>query len=54
MAGLQDIFDEFLGYGITSVYNSLTSSKAIQAYRAAVRCWRPRRRPYPSPSPPAA
>ena len=33
MAGLQEVFDEFLGYGITSVYNSLTSSKAIQAYQ---------------------
>jgi protein-S-isoprenylcysteine O-methyltransferase Ste14 len=26
----------------------------FQAYRAAVRCWRPRRRPYRPPSPPAA
>jgi predicted amidohydrolase YtcJ len=32
MAGLREVFDEFLGYGITSVYNSLTSSKAIQAF----------------------
>jgi predicted amidohydrolase YtcJ len=33
MAGLQAVFDEFLGFGITSVYNSLTTSKAIQAYQ---------------------
>jgi predicted amidohydrolase YtcJ len=33
VTGLQEVFDEFLGYGITSVYNSLTSSKAIQAYQ---------------------
>ncbi len=33
IAGLGRVFDEFLGYGITSVYNSLTSAKAIQAYQ---------------------
>lgn len=33
MVGLQAVFDEFLGFGITTVYNSLTTSKAIQAYQ---------------------
>ncbi len=33
IGGLQQVFDEFLGYDITSAYNSLTSSKAIQAYQ---------------------
>lgn len=33
VGGLQRVFDEFLSYGITSVHNSLTSSKAIQAYQ---------------------
>jgi predicted amidohydrolase YtcJ len=31
--GLERVFDEFLGYGITSIHNSLCSSKAIQAYQ---------------------
>jgi len=34
IGGLRRVFDEFLGYGITSAYNSLTSSKAIQAYQS--------------------
>jgi hypothetical protein len=33
VAGLQKVFDEFLSHGITTVYNSLASSKAIQAYQ---------------------
>jgi predicted amidohydrolase YtcJ len=33
MTGLREVFDEFLGYGITTAYNSLTTSKAIQAYQ---------------------
>ena len=33
MDGLKTVFGEFLSYGITSAYNSLTSSKAIQAYQ---------------------
>lgn len=32
--GLERVFAEFLSYGITSVHNSLTSSKAIRAYQA--------------------
>jgi predicted amidohydrolase YtcJ len=31
--GLERVFEEFLGYGITSIHNSLCSSKAIQAYQ---------------------
>ncbi len=33
MGGLESVFQEFLSYGITSAYNSLTSSNAIQAYQ---------------------
>lgn len=31
--GLERVFDEWKAFGITSVYNSLTPSKAIQAYQ---------------------
>ncbi len=31
--GLQVVFDDYLSHGITSVYNSLTCSTAIQAYQ---------------------
>lgn len=33
VAGLKRVFDEFLRYGITTVYNSLTGSRGIQAYQ---------------------
>ena len=33
-AGLTRVFAEFLGFGVTSVYNSLTGSTGIQAYQA--------------------
>lgn len=36
-AGLQQVFDEAFGYGITSLYNSLTPSKAIRAYQGMKR-----------------
>jgi hypothetical protein len=32
-SGLERVFDEWTAFGITSVYNSLTPSKAIQAYQ---------------------
>jgi predicted amidohydrolase YtcJ len=32
-SGLEDVFAECLSYGITSLYNSLTSSSAIRAYQ---------------------
>lgn len=32
-SGLEDVFAECLSYGITSLYNSLTSSRAIRAYQ---------------------
>lgn len=32
-AGLERVFEEWTSYGITSVYNSLTPSKGIQAYQ---------------------
>ncbi len=31
--GLEQVFDEWTAFGITSVYNSLTPAKAIQAYQ---------------------
>jgi len=31
--GLEIVFDDYLSHGITSVYNSLTPSRAIQAYQ---------------------
>lgn len=31
--GLDQVFHEFLSYGITSIYNSLTSSRSIRAYQ---------------------
>ena len=33
MTGLEEVFSEFLSFGITTAYNSLTTSKAIQAYQ---------------------
>jgi len=33
-AGLEKVFAEWAGFGITSVYNSLTPSRAIRAYQA--------------------
>jgi len=33
IGGLEQVFDEFLSYGITSAYNSLTGSGGIQAYQ---------------------
>ena len=32
-AGLERVFDEWLGYGITTVYNSLCGRKSIEAYQ---------------------
>ena len=30
------VFDDYLSHGITSVYNSLTSSKAVRAYQKMI------------------
>jgi len=43
-AGLDRVFDEALSYGITSLYNSLTPSKAIRAYQRMKRTGRLRMR----------
>jgi hypothetical protein len=36
VAGLEVVFDDYLSHGITSVYNSLTSSKAVRAYQKMI------------------
>lgn len=42
--GLETVFDEAFSYGITTLYNSLTSSKAIRAYQDMRRSGRLRMR----------
>jgi predicted amidohydrolase YtcJ len=42
--GMEQVFDEALSFGITSLYNSLTGSRSIRAYQAMKRAGRLRMR----------